>query len=397
MRVLIIHGAYQQFGGEDSVVGAERELLERHGDEVLVYSRHNNEIKNFSTVEKAAFFPQTIYSSRTSAEIVDVVRGFKPDVAFVHNIYPLISPSVYHKLYSLRVPAVQVLHNFRPFCPNGFFYTQGGICEACKRGNYLNAVRKRCYRDSYLLSALYGASLGANRLAGMVNKITGFICLTEFFKIKMHEFGVPDSKLFVRPNFVYAPPLTPSPGAGNYALYLGRLSSEKGCMTLIRAFEQLPHIPLKIIGTGPQEPELRDYVRHKGIGNIEFLGFKGGDGKWQLLRNALCLVLPSEWYENFPVTVLEAFMASKPVVASRMGGLPYIVEDGRSGLLFEAGNVNELAQKIQILAEDPAAATRMGAYGRQLSETKYGPEQGYKNLMNIFSQVQATARVQPST
>jgi glycosyltransferase involved in cell wall biosynthesis len=392
MRVLIIHGAYQQFGGEDSVVRAEWELLARHGDEVLVYSRHNDEIRNFSALQKAAFFPQTIYSSRTSAEIADVVHSFKPDVAFVHNIYPLISPSVYHKLYSLRVPAVQVLHNFRPFCPNGFFYTQGQICEACKRGNYLNAVRKRCYKDSYVLSGLYGAALGANRLAGMVKKIAGFICLTDFFRIKMREFGVPDSKLFVRPNFVYAPPLTPGASvAGNYALYLGRLSPEKGCMTLIRAFEQLPHLPLKIIGSGPQEQELRGYVRHREIGNIEFLGFKSGDDKWQLLRNALCLVLPSEWYENFPVTVLEAFMASKPVVASRMGGLPYIVEDGRSGLLFEAGRVNELAQKIQKLAHDPAAATRMGAYGRRLSETKYGPEQGYKNLMNIFSQVQATA------
>ncbi len=392
MRVLLIHGAYQQFGGEDSVVRAERELLERYGDEVFVYSRHNDEIKSFDIAEKAAFLPQTIYSWRSSDEVGDVVRAFKPDVAFVHNIYPLISPSVYHKLYSLGVPAVQVLHNFRPFCPNGFFYTKGRICEACKHGNYLNAVRNRCYKDSYALSGLYGAALGANRLAGMVNKIAGFICLTEFFKIKMHEFGVPDSKLFVRPNFVYAPPLTGEISSpGKYALYLGRLSPEKGCMTLIRAFEQLPEVPLKIIGTGPQEQELRDYVRQKGIGNVEFLGFRSGNEKWQLLRDALCLVLPSEWYENFPVTVLEAFMAAKPVVASRMGGLPYIVEEGRSGFLFEAGKVSELAQKIRNLAGDPAAAIRMGGHGRRLTETKYGPEQGYKNLMSIFSQVQAAA------
>ena len=392
MRVLIIHSAYQQFGGEDSVVRAERELLERHGDEVLLHSRHNDEIKEFGVTEKAAFFPQTVYSFRSSGEISDVVHGFKPDVAFVHNVYPLISPSIYHKLHELGVPAVQVLHNFRPYCPNGFFYTQGQICEACKGGNYLNAVRKRCYKDSYALSALYGFALGANRLAGMVNKIAGFICLTEFFKIKMKEAGVADSKLFVRPNFVYAPPLMPAAnGAGQYALYLGRLSPEKGCWTLIHAFERLPHVPLKIIGTGPQEQELKDYVRAKGMGNIEFLGFKTGDEKWQLLRNSLCLVLPSEWYENFPVTVLEAFMASKPVVASRMGGLPYIVDDERSGLLFETGKVSELAQKIQKLVDDPATAARMGALGRHLSETKYGPEQGYRNLMNIFSQVQGNA------
>jgi len=392
MRVLLIHGAYQQFGGEDSVVRAEKELLERHGDEVLLYSRHNDEIKELGVAGKAMFFPQTVYSWRSSGEIADVVQGFRPDVAFVHNVYPLISPSVYHKLHSLGVPAVQVLHNFRPYCPNGFYYTQGQICEACRGGNYLNAVVKRCYKDSYTLSGLYGFTLGANRLAGMVHKIAGFICLTEFFKNKMKEAGVPDNKLFVRPNFVYAPPLTPATnGAGKYALYLGRLSPEKGCWTLIRAFEQLPHVLLKVIGTGPQEQELRDYVRGKGIGNIEFLGFKSGDEKWQLLRNSLCLILPSEWYENFPVTVLEAYMAAKPVVASRMGGLPDIVDDGKSGLLFEAGKVSELAEKIQTLVKDPASAARLGAYGRVLSETRYGPEQGYRNLMSIFSQVQVAA------
>ncbi len=392
MRVLIVHGAYQQFGREDSVVRAERELLERHGDEVLLYSRHNDETKSFNIFQKAAFFPQTVYSWNSSGEIADAVHSFRPDVAFVHNVYPLLSPSVYHKLHSLGVPAVQVLHNFRPFCPNGFYYTQGQICEACRGGNYLNAVKKRCYKDSYVLSGLYALTLGSNRLAGMIDKVAGFICLTEFFKIKMQEAGVPDSKLFVRPNFVYAPPLTAGPtDAGKYAIYMGRLSPEKGCWTLIHAFEQLPQVPLKILGTGPLEQELKDYVRQKGIANIQFLGFKSGDEKWQLLRNSLCLVVPSEWYENFPVTVLEAFMASKPVIAARMGGLPYIVEEGQSGLLFESGKVDQLAKQIQRLADDPAGAVRMGARGRSLSETKYGPEQGYNNLMNIFSQVQATA------
>jgi glycosyltransferase involved in cell wall biosynthesis len=391
MRVLIVHGAYQQFGGEDSVVRAERELLERHGDEVLLYSRHNDETKTFNIFQKAAFFPRSVYSWRSGGEIADAVHSFQPDVAFVHNVYPLLSPSVYHKLHSLGVPAVQVLHNFRPFCPNGFYYTQGQICEACRDGNYLNAVRKRCYKDSYVFSGLYALTLGSNRLAGMVDKVAGFICLTEFFKIKMLEAGVPDAKLFVRPNFVYAPPLPELSEAGKYAMFMGRLSPEKGCWTLVHAFERMPQIPLKIVGTGPLEQELKDYVSQKGLCNIEFLGFKSGDEKWQLLRNSLCLVVPSEWYENFPVTVLEAFMAAKPVVAARMGGLPYIVEEGQSGLLFQSGNVEELAQTIQRLAEDPAGAVRMGIRGRSLSETKYGPEQGYSNLMDIFSQVQATA------
>lgn len=390
MKVLLVHSAYQQFGGEDSVVRAETELLEKHGDEVCQYTRHNDEIKQFSLAQKAAFLPQTIYSRKTSGEIGDVVRRFKPDVAFIHNVYPLISPSAYHKLHAMGIPTVQVLHNFRLHCPNGLFYTQGQICEACKGGNYLNAVRKRCYKDSYAFSGLYALTLGLNRLGGVMKKISGFICLTEFFKLKMQEAGIPDSKLFVRPNFVYAPALPQGEIPGNdYVLFMGRLSPEKGCWTLIRAFEQLPRVPLKILGTGPLEQELRDYIRDKGIRNIELLGFKSGAEKWDILRNSLSLVLPSEWYENFPVTALEAFMACKPVVAARLGGLPYIVEEGKSGLLFEAGNVGELAQKIQSLVDRPAEAARMGECGRRLTETKYGPEQGYRNLMKIFSQVQA--------
>jgi glycosyltransferase involved in cell wall biosynthesis len=390
MKVLLVHSAYQQFGGEDSVVRAETELLQSHGDEVVPYTRHNDETKNFNTVQKALFFPQSIYSWKTSSEIDDVVRRVKPDVAFVHNIYPLISPSAYYTLHDMGVPTVQVLHNFRPFCPNGLFYTQGRVCEACKGGNYLNAVRKRCFKDSYTLSGLYAMTLGLNRLAGMVDKISAFICLTEFFRIKMREVGVPESKLFVRPNFVRAPALPADEKTGNgYALFMGRLSPEKGCWTLIHAFEKLPTVQLKIVGTGPMEQELRTYIRDKNLQNIELLGFKSGDEKWGILRNSFCLILPSEWYENFPVTALEGFMASKPVIASRMGGLPYIVEEGKSGLLFESGDATQLAERVQYLADHPEEAERMGASGRRLTETKYGPEEGYSNLKNIFSQVQA--------
>jgi glycosyltransferase involved in cell wall biosynthesis len=390
MKVLLVHSAYQQFGGEDSVVRAETELLEKHGDEVYRYTRHNDEIKEFGFADKVAFLPQTAYSWKTSGELEDVVRRFRPDVAFIHNVYPLISPSAYHKLHALGVPTVQVLHNFRLHCPNGLFYTQGKICEACKGGNYLHAVSKRCYKDSYAFSGLYALTLGLNRLGGVIEKISGFICLTEFFRIKMREAGVPDSKLFVRPNFVYAPALPVGETPGNsYVLFMGRLSAEKGCWTLIRAFEQLPQVPLKIMGTGPLEQDLRDYVRAKGLQNVEFLGFKSGAEKWEILRNSLCLVLPSEWYENFPVTVLEAFMACKSVIAARLGGLPYIVEEGKSGLLFEAGNVTELTQRIQFLVDQPKEAARMGQCARRLSETKYGPEQGYRNLTEIFAQVRA--------
>src|ERR1700733_8391548 len=258
MRILLIHSFYQHFGGEDSVVNSEIELLKQHGEKMYLFTRRNEETKDFCITQRALFFPQTIYSWNSGAEIEGVVERFKPDIAFVHNVYPLISPAAYHTLHKLRVPTVQMLHGFRPYCPNGFFYTQGKICEACKFGNYLNAVVRRCYKDSYGLSALYALTLGLNRLAGMVDKISAFICLTPFFKAKMLEVGIPESKLFIRPNFICPPPPLPHvPGGNKYVLFAGRLVPEKGCWTLLRAFEQLVDVPLKIMGTGPIEQELR--------------------------------------------------------------------------------------------------------------------------------------------
>ncbi|MFZ0760259.1 MAG: glycosyltransferase family 4 protein, partial [Candidatus Sulfotelmatobacter sp.] len=276
MRILFIHNFYQQFGGEDSVANAERRLLEERGEEVLFWTRHNDEIKDYGFLKKVNFFRETVYSSRTVREIGSAVSGFKPEIAFVHNVYPLISPSLYSALQSLRVPVVQVLHDFRPYCSNGWFYIRGQICERCKFGNHLHGIVHRCYRDSYLMSALYSTALGVNRWAGMLDKVDAYICLTGFFKEKILETGIPEEKIFIRPNFIDAPPL----GAGSnargsgYGLYLGRLSSEKGIWTLIRAFEQLPEVDLKIVGTGPLEAELREYVQKKNLNHISLLGFK---------------------------------------------------------------------------------------------------------------------------
>src|ERR1700733_2809859 len=399
MRIIFIHNFYQQFGGEDSVANAERRLLEERGEEVLFWTRHNDEIKDYSVLQKLNFFRETVYSSRTVRDIEKAVAEFKPDVAFVHNIYPLISPSLYSALQKMRVPIVQVLHDFRPYCSNGWFYIDGKICERCKFGNHLHGIVHRCYRDSYVLSTLYSTALGVNRWAGMSDKVDAYVCLTGFFKQKIMEPGVPEKKIFIRPNFIDAPPLdspsadvstveTPStPGKSGYALFLGRLSNEKGLWTLIRAFEQLPEVELKIVGTGPLEQELRNYVRDKNLRKIDLVGFKSGDEKWKLIRNCQFAVVSSEWYENFPIVVLEYFAGAKPVIASRIGGLPYIVEEGKTGSLFEAGNAADLAEKGRRLRANPAEAEAMGRQGRQLAETEYGPQKSYDTLMQIFTQV----------
>lgn len=387
MKILMINNAYQEFGSTEAVALSEKELLEANGHDVVLYSRDSKELLQFSLKEKLALPFNTVYSARTQREIRQIVRQFQPEVAYVHNFLPLISPSVYHTLGALGVPCVQVIHEFRLFCPNSHFYTRGQVCERCKNGNYLHAVRFRCYKDSRLVTFVCAAALGINRLAGVLPKISGFICLTEFSKQKLMEIGVPERKLFVRPHSIDSTQIEPRFTTGDYLLFVGRLSEEKGVFTLIRAMEHLKDISLKIVGTGPMESELRDFVAEKGITNVSFAGAKTGQEKWELFRNSLLVIVPSEWYETFCLVAIEAYAAGKPVIASNIGSLPYVIEDGKTGLLFSPGSAEELRDKVRYLVQRPEEIQAMGRCGRGMVETKYHPNENYRALIHIFSKV----------
>jgi glycosyltransferase involved in cell wall biosynthesis len=223
----------------------------------------------------------------------------------------------------------------------------------------------------------------------MTDKIDAFVCLTEFYRQKLQEVRIPEEKIFIRPNFIDACSLRPESGGGtdSYVLYLGRLSEEKGLRTLVHAFERLPSVVLKIAGTGPLEASLKAYLQLKAIKNVVMLGFRDEKAKWDLLANSLFTVVPSECYENFPLVVLEAYAAGRPCVGSRLGSLPYVIEENRSGILFEAGCVDDLVNKVRYMVETPDEADRMGRYARSLVESTYSPAACYQTLMGIFSAV----------
>jgi glycosyltransferase involved in cell wall biosynthesis len=228
---------------------------------------------------------------------------------------------------------------------------------------------------------------------GWVEKTSAWICLTGFAESKLLDIGIPQEKIFIRPNFIDSSSITPAESLGTYVVYLGRLSREKGIWTLVRAFEKLKGIELKLVGTGPLEDAIRSYVSQRNLQNIRLVGFKSGEEKWELLRNSLFAVVPSEWYEMFPIAVLEAYAAGKPVVASDIGGLANVVRDGKSGMLVQPGSVTDLADKIRYLIERPAEIEAMGRYGRQLVQTEYGPDRAYESLMAIFSAVCGVGQV----
>jgi glycosyltransferase involved in cell wall biosynthesis len=390
MKILIAHNHYQQLGGEHVYVAAQIALLQQHGHQVVLYSRDNSNIQDYSLAEKALFFPRTVFSRETYKQIVRLVRRERPDVAHIHNVFPLISPAVYRALNEAGVPIVQTVHNFRFLCPNSLFYTHDQICERCKHGNTLHAIRWQCYRDSYSLSALYALSIGLHRHWGTFQMIDRFIALSEFAAQKLVEGDLSTrEKIVVLGNFLSAP--LPRPGTAErrepYVVYIGRLSREKGARIAIEAMAGVPNLELKVLGTGPQAAELQELVRRCGLDNVMFLGYVAGEEKWHLLRHALATVVPSVCYENFPLAILDSLAVGTPAVASQLGSIPYIVRDGETGVLFHAGDSTDLRAKLAGLIDDPQRALAMGQRGRHFVEQQFSEAVHYRRLMAIYESV----------
>lgn len=374
MRILIAHNAYQQKGGEDGVVASESALLSSRGVEVAVYSRHNDEIVGMSRVALAG---QTVWSSRTEADIAKWVADFRPDVIHVHNTLPLMSPSLYVAADKAGVPVVQTLHNFRLFCPQAMFLRDGKVCENCLGKLPWRGVVHGCYRGSRVQSAVVGGMLVLHRALGTYrNKVTRYIALNEFSRKKFIEGGLPAERIVVKPNFVDIP-------AGNRelrqgGLFVGRLSAEKGIDVLMRAMDQVPACRLNVIGSGPEEAALSSHA------NIQRLGFLPRDQIFRYMQRASFLLMPSICYENFPLALVEAFACGLPVIASRIGAMAELIEDGKIGLLFEPGSAEDLAEKIVWAEANPEAMAAMGKYSRNVYEAKYTPERNYTQMMAIY-------------
>lgn len=385
MKILLCHNLYKEAGGGENVaVASLKKLLENKGHRVALYVQNNNEIQEYSIWGKISFFPDAIFSWKTYKNIKRIIKTERPDVAHIHNTFPLISPSVYFVLREMEVPVIQTIHNFRFLCPNGYFYRSHQICERCKNGNYLNAVIRRCYRDSYPLSFLYAITIWLHRkLKTFRNKIDITICPSNFVASKLMERVVSTKKVVVLPYFVDVD-LEPNYDFERKAVFLGRLCEEKGLFTLVEAFRGTKSIDLEIMGHGPLAEKLKDYVHENNIKNVKLLGFVKGKKRFEILSKAMFSIVPSEWYENLPISVLESFALGVPVVAARIGALAELVEDGKNGLLFEVGNSEDLRRRIRYLADNPDKTVEMGKYARYCVETKYNAEVHYEKLMQVY-------------
>jgi glycosyltransferase involved in cell wall biosynthesis len=382
MRILFVHNRYQQAGGEDAVVQAESRLVSRMGHEVEVWEENNNSIVSRMDALVTGF--QSVYSFEHARRLRERIRFFRPDLVHIHNFFPRFSPSIHRACVYAGVPVVQTLHNFRLLCPSATFHGGEKVCEECLGKSIpWPAVLHGCYRHSRAASAAVASMLSVHRALGTWRRtVSRFIALSEFARDRFIAGGLPADKVAIKPNFVDSDPGIGS-GRGNFALFVGRLVEEKGIGTLLAAWSRLSVKPkLKIIGDGPLAPAVANAAA--AIREIEWLGPRSKEEVTGAMAEASVLILPSTWYEGFPLVIAEAFAAGLPIIASRIGGLAEVVSDGQTGWLVSPGDPDELSSAVSRIFSRPQELQAMRLRARFEFESKYTAEANYAQLIDIY-------------
>lgn len=388
--LVLAHEFYQRPGGEDEVARSEGLLLETRGHRVVRYSQDNREISHmkWSALARATLWNGAVYRS-----LGRLIRQESPELIHFHNTFPLISPAAYYAAREAGVPVVQTLHNYRLICPNGLLYRDSRPCELCVgRAVAWPGVVHSCYRHSRSATAVTAAMLALHRARGTwTGAVDLYIALSEFSRRKFIDGGLPADRIMVKPQFLNADPGVGDHGGG-FALFVGRLSPEKGVHTLVAAWQQLRRtLPLKIVGDGP----LRN-SSDPSQASIEWLGHLSKDRVMRLMKQAAFLIIPSEAYENFPVTVVEAFATGLPVVASAHGALAEIVCDGQTGRLFKAGDAVDLASTVEWILGHREEIAVMGRRARAEFSAKYTADRSYSILMHAYRAVTSARKAEYS-
>ncbi len=405
LKILVCNKFYRPVGGPETVVLDSIRELKALGHEPIPFSMAHpenvpSEYANYfvqnvdynakhsqrgmSLVREAA---SLLYSKEARRQIERLIKDTKPDIAHAHNIYHQLSPSILSALKQAGVPTVLTLHDGKLLCANMLFLTGGKICERCAGRWFHNAVVHKCVKDSYASSLLCCVEETAHRMSGIYERnVDLFLAPSQFLKGKMVQHGrLKESSIEVLPNYADVNSWEPSYVPGDYAFFAGRIEPLKGVPTLWKACKEIPEFRVKLAGRGPLLEEGEIFCKENGLNEVQHLGFQTGDALKALFRESRFVALPSECYENSPMVILEAFAAGKPVIASRIGGIPELIEEGVDGLLFEPGNVQELASAMRRLVDNPDLAEEMGRRGRAKVEERYSLEAYMKSLVRVYN------------
>ncbi len=385
MRILIAHNRYRHPGGEDAVAENERDLLRRYGHEVRYYERSNSELDGLSPLRTLRFFADMRWSRESYDAMRRVIADFRPEVAHFHNIFFMLSPSVYAACRDEGVPVVQSQHNFRLLCSNALFLRDGRICEECREHKSLRrGVRYGCYKNSRLLTFVMVRMLEDHWKRGTWTRmVDAYIMATEFGRQKYAAAGVPAEKIFVKPHVAFTSGEAKSEDRG-YALFAGRLSEEKGIRILLQAWASIPDLTLKVVGQGPLFDEMKAFVRQNDLEHVEFRGFLSPVEYDATLRGAKLMIVPSVCYENFPRTVAEAFACQVPLAVSRLGGMPELVKEGETGFLFEPA-AESLAAKVRWIMRNEHVLPGIRENMKTHYERELSPDKNHERLMEVYA------------
>lgn len=395
MRIVLAHNYYQQPGGEDRVFELERELLEAHGHEVRTLTLHNEHVHG-SRWRAAA---RAVWSRDAYRQVSTLCHDFTPQVVHFHNTFMMMSPSVYWAARRSGAAVVKTLHNYRLFCSAATCVRDGQVCVLCRDKTFAwPGVRYGCYRGSRAASAAVATTHAAHRVLGTWrHAMDRYICLTPFARDQFIRAGLPAERLVVKPNFLFDPAGrddsdTASSGTEPQKtdfpiLFVGRLSAEKGVLTLLAAWRQRDNLPpLHVIGDGELAPQVVEAAAAAAQGHGSPIIWRGRRSEAQVRRAmgaAAALVVPSEWFEGFPMTIIEALSCGLPIAASRIGGLPGIVEDGVVGRLFAPGDPHAVADAVRTLCQADARPSLRAACLARFRD-RYSAEANYPVLKQVY-------------
>lgn len=382
-KILIAHNYYQIPGGEDSVVANEKRMLEKNGHKVILYSRNNSEIKRFSVLKKAMLPFASIFSVKAYTEVKHIIKKEKIDVLHVHNTLSLISPSIYYAALSCKIPVVQTIHNFRLICPNALLYRDGHICEDCLQHGLKCALKHKCYRDSFFQTLVSVCILKFHRLLGIYGKIN-YVCLTEFNREKLLNLEqIGPRKIFIKPNFVESSgKVIPFEQRKKQFIFIGRPEKIKGLHILLEAWRQIKEYDLLICGTSNEIEWCKNYIIEYELKNVHVLGKVDNAEVRKIMAESLALILPTQLYEGFPMTLVEAFSCGTPVIGSNIGNVQRLIVDGKNGLLFQYDSSADLINKVYECAKLNVVNVCFDRYCKF-----YDEESNYAILRQIYSAI----------
>lgn len=408
MKILLVNYRYFISGGPEKYMFNIKKILEENGHEVIPFSIHSN--KNIKTKYSKYFvepignrdttyydelkktpkviwqlLTRSIYSFDVKRKIKEEIKDVKPDLVYIIHFVNKLSPSVISGAKEMKVPVVLRLSDYFMLCPRCDFLYNKEVCEDCLKKGYKTCIQRRCVKNSKLASLTRVVAMKIHKLINIYAKVDAFVTPSQFLKKKLIENGYTEEKINYIPTFTVNN-YKEDNKIGEYGLYFGRISVEKGIETLVKAYKELPNYELKIMGddTSDEAMKVKKYIKENNIRNVDFLGFKSGKELDEIIDNARFSLIPSIWYDNLPNVALESFIHGKPVIASNIGSLPELVEDGYNGYLFEAKNEKDLIEKIKQLDDDNLVKL-MGKNSKKQLIDKFSKEKHYEKLIELFN------------